>query len=79
MKLTQDELEFLSAWARERAVRIVQEIPMTDEEIDNGTWEENAERQDGLSECDALYFEGPENIEESLFAFIKANRAKIEP
>ena len=32
-----------------------------------------------LSDCDSLYFERPENIEESLFAFIKANRAKIKP
>ena len=52
---------------------------MTDEEIENGTWNENEERQIALNECDNLYFERPENIEESLFAFIKANRDKIEP
>jgi hypothetical protein len=61
-----------------KAVWIVQKTPMTHEEIENGTWEENEERQGALSECDSLYFERPENIEESLFAFIKANRAKIE-
>ncbi len=63
----------------QNALTIVQKTPMTDEEIENGTWEENEERQDSLGECDSLYFERPENIEESLFAFIKANRAKIEP
>jgi hypothetical protein len=63
----------------QKALKIAQKSPMTDEEIQNGTWEENEERQDALSECDRLYFERPENIEESLFAFIKANRCKIEP
>jgi hypothetical protein len=63
----------------EKAVKIVQLNPITDEEIEDGTWEENEERLDALGECDSLYFERPENIEESLFAFIKANRAKIEP
>jgi Domain of unknown function (DUF4375) len=63
----------------QKALKIVQKTPITEEEIDNGTWEENEERQDALGECDSLYFERPENIEESLFAFIKANRARIEP
>jgi hypothetical protein len=63
----------------EKAVKIVQHAPMTDEEIENGTWEENEERHDALGECDSLYFARPENIEHSLFAFIKANRARIEP
>jgi Domain of unknown function (DUF4375) len=63
----------------DRAVKVVQNAPMTGAEIENGTWEDNEERADALGECDALYFEGPENIEASLFAFIKANRAKIEP
>jgi len=62
----------------QKALKIVQRIPMTREEIENGTWE-NEERQAALSECDQLYFERPESIEESLFAFIKANRSKIEP
>ena len=52
---------------------------MTAEEIKNGAWEENEKRQDALGECDSLYFERPENIEVSLFAFIKANRARIDP
>jgi hypothetical protein len=54
-------------------------MPITEEEIEDFTWEENEERQDALGECDSLYFEAPENIEESLFAFIKANREKIVP
>jgi uncharacterized protein DUF4375 len=62
-----------------KALKIVEKTPMTDEEIENGTWEENEERQEELGECDTLYFERPENIEESLFVFIKANRTKIEP
>jgi hypothetical protein len=63
----------------QNALTIVQKTPLTDDEIENGTWEENKERQAALGECDTLYFERPENIEESLFAFIKVNRAKIEP
>ena len=62
-----------------KALNTVQQIPMTPEEIENGTWEENDERTEALSECNSLYFERPENIEESLFAFIKANRDKVEP
>jgi hypothetical protein len=63
----------------QNALKIVQKTPMSEEEIENGTWEENEERQDALGECDSHYFERPENIEESLFAFIKANRARIKP
>jgi hypothetical protein len=63
----------------QNALTIVQKTPLTDDEIENGTWEENKERQAALGECDTLYFERPENIEESLLAFIKVNRAKIEP
>jgi hypothetical protein len=61
------------------AVSIVENTPITEEEFENGTWEENTDRQDLLGDCDSHYFERPENIEESLFAFIKANRGKIEP
>ena len=60
----------------QRAVEIVKLMPITAE---NGTWMENDERSDLLGECDSLYFEGPENIEECLFAFIKANRSRIRP
>jgi hypothetical protein len=63
----------------EKAVKIVEKDPITEEQIENGTWEENEKRQDGLSKCDDLYFERPENIEESLFAFVKANRKNIKP
>lgn len=69
----------ITAEITQKALRIVQQTPMTDDEIENGTWEENEERQDALAECDSLYFGRPENIEESLFAFIKANRARIDP
>jgi hypothetical protein len=61
----------------EKAVKIVEKAPITEEEIENGTWEENEQRQTALGGCDNMYFERPENIEESLFAFIKANRKKI--
>jgi proline dehydrogenase len=63
----------------QKALKIVEKAPITEDEIENGTWEDNEKRQDALNACDELYFERPENIEESLFAFIKANRAKIEP
>jgi proline dehydrogenase len=63
----------------EMAVKIVEKAPITEQEIENCTWEENEKRQEGLNACDNLYSEHPENIAESLFAFIKANRAKIEP
>jgi hypothetical protein len=63
----------------QEALEVVQRIPMTREEIETGTWEENEERQPALSECDSLYFKRPENIEKNLFAFIKANRAMIQP
>ena len=63
----------------EKAWKIVQKTPLTEEEIEDGTWEENADRQEALGECDSFYFERPENIEESLFAFIKANRTRIQP
>jgi hypothetical protein len=58
-------------------MKIVEEMPITEEEIENLTWEENETRQEALDVCDSNYYEAPENIEESLFAFIKANRAKI--
>jgi hypothetical protein len=63
----------------QRALAIVQMSPITDEEIEDGTWDEDEERQEAFSECDALYFDRPENIEERLFAYIKANRTKITP
>jgi Domain of unknown function (DUF4375) len=63
----------------QKAVDIVKQIPVTDEETENGTWMDNDERSDVLCECDNLYFERPENIEESLFAFIKVNRGRIRP
>jgi hypothetical protein len=37
-----------TAGITQKAMRIVQKSPMTDEEIENGTWEENEERQEAL-------------------------------
>ena len=62
-----------------KALEIVQQDPITEDEIENGNWAENEKRQSALEQCDALFLEYPENIEASLFAFIKANRAKIAP
>jgi len=63
----------------QKAVDIVQGIPITPEEIKYGTWGDNQNRQEALNECDDLYFKRPEIIEQCLFAFIKANRGKIKP
>lgn len=63
----------------QQAISVVQKCPMTDEEIIDGTWNDHEELLDVLGECDSQFFERPENIEESLFAFIKANRASIRP
>jgi hypothetical protein len=63
----------------QKALEVLPRNPLTLEEIENDTWDESEESIEALCECDSLYFEGSENIEESLFAFIKANRAKIEP
>src|SRR5262245_14810776 len=38
----------------EEAVRIVTQFPMTAEEIENGSWEDNDSRQDALDRCDEL-------------------------
>ena len=62
-----------------KAVDVVKQMPITPEESENGTWMDKRERSDALCECDSLYFERPENIEECLFAFIKANRSRIKP
>jgi Domain of unknown function (DUF4375) len=69
----------ITAEITKNALKAVELMPMTREEIEDGTWEDNDERSVLLSKCDALYFERPENIEESLFEFIKANRANIKP
>jgi hypothetical protein len=46
----------------QKALSMVQQAPMSDDEIENGTWEENEERQDALGECDSLYFNEPQSI-----------------
>jgi hypothetical protein len=61
------------------ALRVVLKNPISYEEIKVGTWRDDGKRQNAPDECDNLYFERPENIEECLFAFVKANRATIEP
>ncbi len=63
----------------QRAVGIVERIPITIEESENGTWSDNEERSDEHCKCDTMYFKDPENIEQSLFAFIKVNRSRIRP
>ena len=63
----------------QKALNVVQQRPMTVEEIENGTWQKNEERSEAHNACDTLYFERPEDIEVQLFEFIKANRDKIEP
>jgi hypothetical protein len=63
----------------QKALTIVQQRPITSEEVEQGTWEDDDERSQAHEECDRLYFERPENIEVQLFEFIKANRSKIEP
>jgi Domain of unknown function (DUF4375) len=60
----------------QKALLIVHGLPRADRQTENGPWDKV---QDALGECDSLYFQAPENIEESLFAFIKANREKIKP
>jgi hypothetical protein len=57
----------------QKAVTMVEKAPR----IENRTPEDDEKLMDVLDECDNLYYKRPENIEESLFAFIKANRAKI--
>jgi hypothetical protein len=59
------------------ALNAVQQAPIAPDLVNRTPAEE--ERDDILSECDSLYFEHPENIEESLFAFIKVNRDHIKP
>ncbi len=56
------------------AIQIEQNDPFIDE---HGAWITNEARDTALERCDQFYYQGPENIEESLFAFIKANRSKI--
>ena len=52
---------------------------LTEDEIKQTMAEESDQRDEILNECDSLYFQRPENVEEHLFAFIKANRDRIEP
>lgn len=61
------------------AIAIVKKAPITADELAKKTWRNNEKRSQPLDECDQAYFGVPEDIEEKLFAFIKANRAKIQP
>lgn len=61
----------------EKALAVVTSIPITDKEIKQRTWQQNDQRRQALDECDALYFARPENMEQRLFAFIRANRGTI--
>lgn len=60
-----------------KALSIVARAPITPEEIEDGSWEDNEERTEMFEACDSAYFDRPENIEARLFAFIKANRNTI--
>ena len=60
------------------ACEIAQKAPFTSNEIENGTWGDNEEREQAFSRCDERYFERPENIEECLFAYIVSNHDKIK-
>jgi hypothetical protein len=68
-----------TAQITQEAVEALLKSPITGEEIENGTWTEDEDRDAALGKCDSRYFEAPENIAESLFAFIKANRTRINP
>jgi hypothetical protein len=61
----------------QKAMKILEDQPMTNEEIENGTWEENEEREEALRECDDLYYQRPEDYDKSLFAFVKLSRTGI--
>ncbi len=63
----------------QKSLIIVQQDPITPEEVATGSWEKNEKRSEAFNKCDRLYFERPENIEVQLLEFIKANRTKIKP
>lgn len=62
----------------EKAWKILQEQPMTKEEVEEGNWEDNLVRQKRLGECDEQYYKRPEDYDKSLLAFVKANCTKIK-
>ena len=61
------------------AIAIINKRPITDEEIKNGTWNEDEERFEALNKCDVIYFQACEPIEMRLFEFIKSARENINP
>ena len=64
----------------QRAIDIITQYPISDEERTTaGDWRRSEPRRDALHECDKLYYQAPDNIEESLFSFIKNNRHRINP
>lgn len=67
-----------TAEVTQKALRVVQEDPMTEEELTNFSWTENEGLHTALNDCDSLYFALGEDIAERLFAFIKSNRSRIE-
>jgi len=54
-----------------RAIEIVDRWPISQQEIDDDTYMDHEKRSEALEECDARYFEAPENIEERLFEFLQ--------
>jgi hypothetical protein len=69
----------ITAEITQKAVDAVHRMPMLPDEVADGSWENDEERSDALAECDSRFFEGTENIEQRLFAFIEGNRHKIGP
>jgi len=61
-----------------KAWKILQEQPLTKEEIEEGNWEDNENRQERLDECDEQYYRRPEDYDKSLLAFVKVNRTRIK-
>ena len=63
----------------EKAVQALGLPQLTTEAVEEAMYSDDAERDELLAQCDAQYYQSPENIEEQLFAFIKANRGRIRP
>ena len=62
----------------QNAVHVIEEMPITDGEWEDGDLIENDERDSALEQYNEQFYSSQESLEESLFTFIKANRSKIE-
>jgi len=77
-----DSLEAIGAGEAERLTRraidaLGIEGPLTVDAIDRAMERESEERDDALAECDDRYYELAGDLADPLFAYIKANRARI--